>query len=99
LYGDLRQEMMDIISAETTRPREKGETMTTRPTNRRALLTGAALAATAAGVTGGVSKAADAPAQKKVYRAGPKPATPPAYSTGISFGNLLFLSGVRARRN
>ena len=71
--------------------------MTTKQTNRRALLTGAALAATAAGVTSDISKAADAPAQKKVYRTGPKPATPPAYSTGISFGNLLFLSGVICR--
>ena len=49
--------------------------MTTKQTNRRALLTGAALAATAAGITSGISKAADAPAQKKVYRTGPKPAT------------------------
>jgi 2-iminobutanoate/2-iminopropanoate deaminase len=71
--------------------------MTTRQTNRRALLTGAAVAAAAAGVTTGVAKAADAGAQKKVYRTGPKPATPPAYSTGISLGNLLFLSGVVCR--
>lgn len=67
--------------------------MTTKQTNRRALLTGAALAATATGLTGSVSKAADATA-KKVYRTGPKSATPPAYSSGVSFGNLLFLSGV-----
>ena len=71
--------------------------MTTKQTNRRALLTGAALAATAASVASNISKAADAPPQKKVYRTGPKPATPPAYSTGISFGNLLFLSGVICR--
>ena len=70
--------------------------MTTTKTNRRALLTGAATVVAAAGVSGSVSKAADAPA-KIVYRAGPKPATPPAYSTGVSFGNLLFLSGVVCR--
>jgi len=67
--------------------------MTINKTNRRALLTGAAAVTVAAGVCGGVAKAADAPA-KKVYRTGPKPATPPAYSTGVSFGNLLFLSGI-----
>ena len=65
--------------------------MTTKTSNRRAMLTGAALAATA------LAKAADAPVQKKVYRTGPKPATPPAYSTGVSLGNLLFLSGVISR--
>jgi reactive intermediate/imine deaminase len=89
--------MMDGYVQTARRLREKGETMTTKQTNRRALLTGAALAATAAGVTSSISKAADAPAQKKVYRTGPKPATTPAYSTGISFGNLLFLSGVICR--
>jgi reactive intermediate/imine deaminase len=67
--------------------------MDTNKTNRRRILTGAAVAAAAAGV----SKAADASPQKKVYRTGPKPATPPAYSTGISYGNLLFLSGVICR--
>src|ERR1035437_5583131 len=54
--------------------------MTTRKTNRRALLTGAAAAVAVAGV----SKAADTATQKKVYRTGPKPATPPACSTGVS---------------
>lgn len=68
--------------------------MSTRNPNRRALLTGAAALA-AAGA--GISKAADAAPAKKVYRTGPKPATPPAYSTGISFGNLLFLSGIVCR--
>jgi hypothetical protein len=31
-----------------------------------------------------------------VYRIGPKPTTPPAYSTGVSFGNLLFFPGLFA---
>jgi reactive intermediate/imine deaminase len=58
------------------------------------LLTGAAAIAAASAVA---AKAADAAAQKKVYRTGPRPATPPAYSTGISLGNLLFLSGIICR--
>lgn len=57
------------------------------------MLTGAVAAVAAAGAV----KAADAPVQKKVYRTGPKPATPPAYSTGVSLGNLLFLSGIVCR--
>ncbi|HVY93151.1 MAG TPA: RidA family protein [Bryobacteraceae bacterium] len=65
--------------------------MTARTTNRRAILTGVA----AAGLVRS-AKAAEAPA-KKVYRTGPKPATPPAYSTGVSLGNLLFLSGIICR--
>ncbi len=69
-------------------------TVTTKKTNRRSLLTGAAVVAAAGAVA---SKAADAPVQKKVYRTGPKPATPPAYSTGVSLGNLLFLSGIICR--
>ena len=36
-------------------------------------------------------------AKKKVCPTGPKPATPPACSTGVSLGNLLFLSGVVCR--
>jgi 2-iminobutanoate/2-iminopropanoate deaminase len=71
--------------------------MTTRKTNRRALLTGAAAVAVAGAALSKTAKAADAPQQKKVYRTGPKPATPPAYSTGVSLGNLLFLSGVICR--
>jgi 2-iminobutanoate/2-iminopropanoate deaminase len=65
-------------------------------TNRRALLKGTAVAAAAAGLSGGMAKAADTPA-KKVYRTGPKPATPPAYSTALSLGNLLFISGLICR--
>jgi reactive intermediate/imine deaminase len=71
--------------------------MTTGKTNRRALLTGAAAVAVAGAALPGTAHAADAAPQKKVYRTGPKPATPPAYSTGVSLGNLLFLSGVICR--
>ena len=67
--------------------------MTMKNTNRRALLTGAVAAAAVAGT----AKAADAPVQKKAYRTGPKPAVAPAYSTGVSLGNLLFLSGIVCR--
>lgn len=70
--------------------------MTTAKTNRRAMLQGVAAAAAVAGAAAKTAKAADTPA-KKVYRTGPKPATPPAYSTGISLGNLLFLSGIICR--
>ena len=70
--------------------------MSTQKTNRRALLTGAVTVAAATAVAGKVAKAADSPA-KKVYRVGPKPATPPAYSTGVSLGNMLFLSGIICR--
>ncbi len=62
-------------------------------TNRRAMLGGALAAVAVTGAAKGQSPAA----QKKVYRTGPKPATPPAYSTGVSLGNLLFLSGVVCR--
>jgi 2-iminobutanoate/2-iminopropanoate deaminase len=76
------------------RSREEGDEVTTRRINRRALLT----SATAVAVTGaGLSKAADTPTQKKVYRSGPKPATPPPFSAAVSLGNLLFLSGVVCR--
>jgi reactive intermediate/imine deaminase len=68
--------------------------MTPPNTNRRAILTGT-VAVAAAGFAGN-AKGAKAPA-KKVYRTGPKPATPPAYSTAVSFGNLLFLSGIICR--
>lgn len=68
--------------------------MTVRKTNRRNLLAGAAAVAVAGTAA---SRAAETPALKKVYRAGPKPATPPAYSTGVSLGNLLFLSGIICR--
>lgn len=69
--------------------------MTTGKTNRRAILSGAAVAGAAA-ISTRSAKAADTPA-KKVYRTGPKPAAPPAYSTGVSLGNLLFLSGIVCR--
>jgi reactive intermediate/imine deaminase len=88
---------MDDDQPTTTRFREKGEDMTTKQTNRRALLTGAAAVAAGGSVLSKLSKGADAPAQKKVYRSGPKPATPPPFSTAVSLGNLLFISGILCR--
>ncbi|HWF08918.1 MAG TPA: hypothetical protein VG297_10665, partial [Bryobacteraceae bacterium] len=82
---------MIVTTTNVPDQREKGKNMTRQNPNRRALLTGAAVAGAAA-ATLKTAKAADTPT-KKVYRTGPKPATPPAYSTGISLGNLLFLSG------
>ena len=57
--------------------------------SRRKLLAGAVAAAAAAGT----ASAQNAPA-KKVYRSGPKPAKPPLFSSAVSYGNLLFLSGI-----
>ena len=57
--------------------------------NRRTLLKSAAVIAAAAGSARGASGSA----AKKVYRRGPKPETPPLYSSAVSFGDLLFLSG------
>ena len=69
--------------------------MTGQNKNRRAILTGVAAAVGAAGLAG-QAKSAETSA-KKVHRTGPTPATPPPYSTGVSLGNLLFLSGIVCR--
>jgi reactive intermediate/imine deaminase len=66
--------------------------VSTKTINRRAIITGAAAVAGA-----GLSKAADTPTQKKVYRTGPKPDSPPPFSAAVSLGNLLFISGVLCR--
>ena len=48
----------------------------------------------AAGVTAVASaEQATKPSGKKVYARGPKPATPPLYSSAVSYGNLLFIAG------
>ena len=61
--------------------------------SRRRLFKGAAAAAAAA-----TTAQAQTKPEKKVYRPGPKPAQPPAYSTAVSFGNLLFISGMIYRQ-
>ncbi len=59
--------------------------------NRRTFIRGGALAATAAGA----AKAQTGP-QKKVYYRGEKPKTTPLFSSAVSYGNLLFISGIGA---
>ena len=60
-------------------------------TNRRAFIRGGALAAAA----GGAAKAQSGP-QKKVYYRGEKPTKTPLFNGAVSYGNLLFISGIGA---
>src|SRR5437868_2632112 len=60
--------------------------------SRRKLLRGAVAAVAAAGA----ANAAETKPEKKVWRSGPKPTTPPLFSPAVSYGNLLFLSGIGA---
>ena len=62
--------------------------------NRRNLLKGVVAAAAVA--TAAEAQTSGAP-QKKVYRAGPKPATPPLFSPAVTLGNLLFIAGMNSR--
>jgi 2-iminobutanoate/2-iminopropanoate deaminase len=62
-----------------------------KQSNRRAFLRGGALAAAA----GGAAQAQTGPTKKVYYRDG-KPKTTPLFSGAVSYGNLLFLSGVGA---
>jgi len=52
------------------------------------LLTSIAGVAAAAGAA-----QAQAGAEKKVHRRGPKPAKPPLFNSAVSYGNLLFIAG------
>jgi 2-iminobutanoate/2-iminopropanoate deaminase len=62
--------------------------------NRRRFLKGAAAAAAVPVVAGAKPAAADKPT-KKVYYQGPKPEKP-LFSNAVSYGNLLFISGIGA---
>lgn len=62
--------------------------------NRRAFIRGGALAATAAGAAGAAK--AQSGSQKKVYYRGEKPKNTPLFSGAVSYGNLLFISGIGA---
>lgn len=62
--------------------------------NRRAFIRGGALAATAA-TAAGAAKAQTEP-KKKVYYRGKKPEGTPLFSGAVSYGNLLFISGIGA---
>lgn len=57
--------------------------------NRRELIAGAVAAVAAAGT----ASAQTAP-QKKVHRAGPKPAKTPLFNSAVSYGNLVFIAGI-----
>lgn len=57
--------------------------------NRRKMLAGAVAAVAAAGT----ASAQTAP-QKKVHRAGPKPAKTPLFNSAVSYGNLVFIAGI-----
>lgn len=65
-------------------------------TNRRSFIgKGAVVAASAAAVTGN-AKAQTAQGRKVWWKDGKAPEKPPAYSPAVSYGNLVFLSGVGA---
>ncbi len=58
--------------------------------NRRNLIAGAVAAVAAAGA----ASAQTAAPQKKVHRAGPKPAKTPLFNSAVSYGNLVFIAGI-----
>ncbi len=65
--------------------------------NRRTILKTAAAAVAGAGMASARGHDDDdEKAVKKVYRKGPKPKKTPLFSPAVSFGRLLFLSGVGA---
>ena len=63
--------------------------------NRRRFLKGAAVAA-AVPVVAGAKAATPAGPQKKVHYMGAKPEKTPLFSSAVSYGNLLFISGIGA---
>jgi enamine deaminase RidA (YjgF/YER057c/UK114 family) len=63
--------------------------------NRRRFLKGAAAAAAIPVAAGAKPAAADKPT-KKVHYQGPKPEKTPLFSGAVSYGNLLFISGIGA---
>jgi 2-iminobutanoate/2-iminopropanoate deaminase len=63
--------------------------------NRRGFLKGAAAAA-AVPVTAAAAKPAESKPTKKVHYRGPKPEKTPLFSGAVSYGNLLFISGIGA---
>ena len=66
-------------------------------TNRRKFIGKGAAATAAAATIGSGSAAAQTTATKKVlWENGKKPEKPPLFSPAVSYGNLLFLSGIGA---
>jgi len=63
--------------------------------NRRSFLgRGAVTAASAAAVVAVPAKAQDKPVKRVIYRNGKKPAKTPLFNSTVTYGNLLFISGV-----
>jgi enamine deaminase RidA (YjgF/YER057c/UK114 family) len=65
-----------------------------KQSNRRKFLAGGAVVAAAAAVP--ASAQSDKPAKKVHYKDGKKPAKTPLFNSTVSYGNLLFISGVGA---
>ena len=72
--------------------------MNKKPRNRRDFLTKAPAAAAAAAVVAApaVAQAQDKPVKKVHSRDGRKPEKPPLFNRAVSYGNLLFISGIGA---
>ena len=66
--------------------------------NRRQFLTKAPVAAAAAAAVAApaVAQAQDKPTKKVHYSSGKKPEKPPHFNRAVSYGNLLFISGIGA---
>lgn len=64
--------------------------------DRRSFLSKGAMAAAAATVAGGTANAQTGAAKKVWWKDGKAPEKPPAFSPAVSYGNLLFISGVGA---
>jgi 2-iminobutanoate/2-iminopropanoate deaminase len=64
--------------------------------NRRSFIGKGAVAAAAATIAGGSAEAQSGAAKKVWWKDGKAPEKAPAYSPAVSYGNLLFLSGVGA---
>ncbi len=66
-----------------------------KTTNRRNFLgKGAAAAAAVTAVAAVPANAQEAPAKKVIYRNGKKPAKTPLFNSTVTYGNLVFISGV-----
>lgn len=64
--------------------------------NRRSFLVKGVAVAVAAGVASGPAEAQSTPAKKVLWPDGKKPEKTPLFSSAVTYGNLLFLSGVGA---
>lgn len=64
--------------------------------SRRNMLKGAVKAAAVGGMALAAKSGSAEVVQKKVHRIGPKPEKTPLFSSAVSYGNLLFLSGIGA---